>query len=79
MLSEVNKIGEQLMNMKNIYTVVYNKPSNPNYSRPQNAARNVTSRILVGAEEAREFACEVVRRGYSVIHVFNGIGQKVTL
>lgn len=55
-------------------TITYKKTSNPNISRFQNQARNISSRIFASVEEAREFAKTV-----EVINVYDKTGKRISL
>ena len=55
-------------------TITYKKTSNPNISRFQNQARNISSRIFANIEEAREFAKTV-----EVINVYDKTGKRISL
>lgn len=67
-----------MKNMKDLYSVTYNRPHNGTTTLWQNQVRNIATKLVWGKEEAKATVNELITKGFSIISVYNGIGKNVT-
>lgn len=68
-----------MYNAKNIYNIVFNKPYNPNKTYFQNANRNTAIKVVKGFENVQNAVNEIMTKGYTIRHIYNGMGEFITL